>query len=405
MTFDPGADDVVGGRFRLRSQLGSGGFSSVWTAIDGETGATVAVKCGDDESHARSEVRDRFARALRFFRRFGAGVTPGTVVQFVDGRVDGEAVYLATEFVPGGSVDDEVDRGSLPTGIEAVRTIGIGVCMAASFLHRNGWLHLDLKPNNVLVRADHTPVLVDFNTIVPVAEGTDTLFHFDGFTPPELTPTDRRDEPVGPWSDVYALGTFLAYLLTGREFETGAESTAEWEPVDPRAHGVDCPDALAAAIRDATEPAVADRPGDVTTLLEAVVDAAGVPEQFGTLTAAGDGTEIPIRDGATVGRFVHDGPVADVVLDDGENFVSPQHATLEASDGAWVLRDTSLNGTYVRDGNEWHPLISEDGFERRRREGSPFPVDDPVASRQLSGGEVIAPVDPEYGFALRFRPQ
>lgn len=403
MTFSPREGATVGGPFRLVEHVASGGFATVWRATDVDSGETVAVKCGDDTAHGRDEVRTRFRRECRWFRRFEGCLTPGALVQFVDGSVNEDAVYVATELVDGPSLDEYFDEAGRSPGLAAFEELAPPICQVIDFLHRNGVCYLDLKPSNVLTRSGGPPALVDLNTAVAVDEGTGTLFHHDAFRPPELTPTDLRDEPASPWSDVYSLGALLAYLLTGRAVEFADASLEAWQALDPRSLGADCPDSLAAAIRTATEPAPDDRFATAGELLDAISSHFDGPDRSAVLTHSQTGTSIRVRPGATVGRWTPGRPVPTVVLDDDARFVSPEHAVLSYEAGDWNLWDRSLNGTFVRTDSGWRYVLSADGMERRRATDRSLPHPDPVDSVRLADGDRIDPVDPEYGIELAFR--
>lgn len=393
---------VIDGRFELRAVIDSGGLATVWRAYDRETDAPVAIKCENDESHDRAQVRAHFREELRWFRRFAAGPTPGSLVQFVDGAVDDGSIYVATELIAGGSVlewlGDEVEPGPA-----AFRTVGAPVCRAIAFLHRAGVVHLDLKPSNVLVRRRGPPAVIDLNSAVSTDEGTGTLFHHDPFKPPELAPTDARDDPVGPWSDVYALGKLLVHLLTGETVPFEASSLDAWHAVDPRDLGADCPPELAAVLERATAPRYADRFDDADALYASLASHFEVPAHSARFRHGSSGQTVLVHPGDAVGRWSADERVPAVVLPDEGRHLSPEHAVLERDGGTWSIRDRSLNGTHVRTPDGWRYVLSAQGLERRREASAPLPQPDPDASIRLFDGDRIAPVSPDYGCTLRFR--
>ncbi len=193
-----------------------------------------------DGSHGRTQVRAHFRGELRWFRHFEDGPTPGSLVHFVDGSVGGDLGYVATELVRGGSVREEFERdGGREPCLETVREVGGPVCRALAFLHRNGVAHLDLKPSNVLVRRTGRPAVIDLNAAVSTETDPDVRFQFDPFKPPELTRPDDRDEQIGPLSDVYALGAFLSFLLTGTARGENPSSVGTRGPVDRRSRNGD----------------------------------------------------------------------------------------------------------------------------------------------------------------------
>lgn len=396
------AGAVVDGRFELEERIDSGGLATVWRATDRERGHPVAVKCENVGDHGRAQVRAHFRQELRWFRRFEDGPTPGSLVQFVEGAVRDDAVYVATELIDGAPLASAVGTETTP-GLEAVRALAGPVCRALGFLHRHDVLHLDVKPGNVLCRRRGPPAVIDLNSAVSRSEGTGTLFHHDPYKPPELTPTEARDEPAGPWSDVYALGKLLYFLLTGETVAFDDQSLSAWEAVDPHARGLECPPGLADVVRRATAPRPDDRFVDADALYASLVPFLDVSDRSARLVHESSGRTVRVHDGTTIGRWTPDRRVPSVVVPDDERFVCPEHATIEREGGEWVLRDRSLNGTYVRTAGRQEYVLSPTGRERRREEVGPLPRADPAASIRLSDGDRITPVSPRYGCPMVFR--
>jgi len=399
----PGA--VIDDRFRLEERLDAGGLGTVWRAIDCERDLPVALKCETDGAHDREQVRAHFRGELQWFRRFEGGPVPGSLVHFIDGTVSGETAYIATELIDGGSVADLFDRDGEAPSLEAVREIGGPVCRALAFLHRTGVCHLDLKPSNVLVRRSGRPAVIDLNAAVSTETKPDVRFGRDPFKAPELTRTGVEGRPIGPRSDVYALGAFLSFLLTGAATAETGEPNATAASVDPRSHDAGPSSALTDLVRRATATNPRDRFGDADDLYDALVPVLEVPERAARLVHEPSGQAVRVHPGETIGRWAPDRRVPTVVLPDDEQYLDPDHAVLEHNGVAWHLRDRSLNGTYVRRDGGWEPLLSRDGRKRRQRADAPLPHPDPQTSSRLSDGDRIVPVSPDYGCQLVFRPE
>ncbi|WP_226004275.1 serine/threonine protein kinase [Natrinema salinisoli] len=394
---------IVDDRFRLEERLAAGGLGTVWRATDREREIQVALKCENDGSHDPEQVRAHFQGELQWFRRFEGGPVPGSLVQFVDGAVDGDTVYIATELIRGGSVDDVVDRETDPEpALERVRELGGPVCRTLEFLHGNGVAHLDVTPSNVLVRRSGQPAVIDLNAAVATETEPDVRFGRDPFKPPEQTRTNNPTASIGPWSDVYALGRFLAVLLTGT---TEADSNEAREPVDLQSRGVNCPSALSDPIRRATAPNYRDRFDDAGDLYDALVPFLEVSDRAAELVHEPSERAVRVRPGDTVGRWAADGRTPTVVFPDDERYLCPEHAALECDEEGWQLRDRSLNGTFVQREGPWEYVLSREGRERRRDADAPLPRPDPPASIRLADGDRISPVSPDYGCHVVFRPE
>lgn len=396
------SEPIVAGRYRLEERLDSGGLSTVWRGTDLERSEPVAIKCESDGTHDREQVRKHFRQELRWVRRFTGVPTPGGLVHFVDGSVDDGRCYIVTELIDGRSLDGAFDGDRTP-GLETVRSLAGPVCRAVAFLHCNDVVHLDLKPGNVLDRRRGPPAVIDLNSAVTGTEGTDTLFHFDPYKPPEVTPTDARETAVGPWSDVYALGKLLCFLLTGEAPTCEEQRRADWEPVDVLDYIGDCPSVIASVVARATAPRPADRFDDAVALLNSLGGVLGVSDQVAGLVHEASGIRIRVRAGDALGRYSTDCALPAIVLPDDQQYCSPTHATIDRDGEAWVLRDRSLNGTFVEIGGVWRYVLSPDGLDRRQATDAPLPERAPPSSNPLEDGATIAPVTPEYGCRVTFR--
>ena len=203
------ADDPqqVGG-YRLHARLGGGGMGQVFLGFS-PAGRAVAVKV----------IHRQFARDPEFVRRFGreveaAGAVSGAYTAPVVAAGPGDdPPWLATVFVPGPSLAEVIAHaGPLPE--PAVWRLAGGLVEALQAVHAGGLVHRDLKPANVLLAADG-PRLIDFG-ISRALEGTaTTATSIILGTPAFMSPEQAEGLPVGPASDVFALGSVIAFAATG----------------------------------------------------------------------------------------------------------------------------------------------------------------------------------------------
>ncbi|MFF0480288.1 serine/threonine-protein kinase [Streptomyces sp. NPDC004435] len=206
-------DPVAIGPFRLVGRLGVGGMGRVFLARSAG-GRTVAVKVVHAELAAQDEFRRRFAREVEALERVGgSGTAP-----VLGSDTTAAAPWVAIGYVPGPSLRTVVgdEYGPLPPA--TVRALGAGLGEALGHIHRAGLVHRDLKPSNVLLTVDG-PRIIDFGIARAVDTVTDGGLTSTGAvvgSPGFMSPEQVRGEKLGPASDVFCLGSVLAYAATGR---------------------------------------------------------------------------------------------------------------------------------------------------------------------------------------------
>jgi serine/threonine protein kinase len=200
------------GAYRLLARLGAGGMGHVYLARS-DRGRTVAVKLVREDLAAQEEFRARFRQEVRAARRVGGHWT----APVLDADTEAEVPWVATGYVAGPSLQQVVgrDHGALPE--RSVRILAAGLAHALQDIHAAGIVHRDLKPSNVLVTIDG-PRVIDFGIAraleTQAGDGltrTGSLVGSPGFMAPEQVRGDR----VTPASDVFCLGSVLAYAATG----------------------------------------------------------------------------------------------------------------------------------------------------------------------------------------------
>ncbi|MFD9599070.1 protein kinase [Streptomyces sp. NPDC059970] len=211
---------VIDDRFELVNRLGSGGMGMVWRAHDLALHRDVALKevrppdpaLAENDPEAARLLRARVLREARALARLDhPGVV--TVHHIVDG---GEHAYpwIVMELVPGASLAERLAEGTL-TPVEAAE-LGRGVLSALRAAHAAGIHHRDVKPANVLLRADGSPVLTDFG-IAAIRESTSLTATGSIIGSPDYMAPERiRGEEGDPSSDLWSLGMMLYVAVEGR---------------------------------------------------------------------------------------------------------------------------------------------------------------------------------------------
>jgi outer membrane protein assembly factor BamB len=196
------------GEFRLSARLGHGGMGQVFLGYS-PAGRAVAVKMCHPELAADPSFVERFAREA-------------TAAQAVNGLYTAQVVaagpydkppWMATAYVPGPSLTDYVyAHGPLPE--VAAWRLAAGLAEALLAVHACGLVHRDLKPSNVLLATDG-PRVIDFGIASALEDtGLTTTGSVMG-SPPYMAPEQAMGSPTGPASDIFALGSTLAFAAGG----------------------------------------------------------------------------------------------------------------------------------------------------------------------------------------------
>ena len=196
-------------RYRILSRLGSGGMAAVYLAEDQELGRRVAIKILDDRHATDAGFLERF---LREAQNAASLSHPNIVAIYDRGEAEGSS-YIAMEYLEGPTLKDLIVREGplpIPVAIDYTRQI----LAAVGFAHRNGIVHRDIKPHNVLVGEDGRCKVTDFGIARSGASEMTEVGSIVG-TAQYLSPEQARGGPISPASDLYSAGVVLYELLTG----------------------------------------------------------------------------------------------------------------------------------------------------------------------------------------------
>lgn len=214
-------------RYELGDTLGFGGMSEVHRGLDARLGRDVAVKV----------LRADLARDPSFYLRFrreaqnaAALNHPAIVAVYDTGEADtdeGPLPYIVMEYVDGETLRDIV-RSEGPLSARRAMEIMGDVCAALDFSHRNGIIHRDVKPANIMINRAGSVKVMDFGIARAIADGASTMTQTAAVigTAQYLSPEQARGEHVDARSDVYAAGCVLYELLTGEPPFTGDSPVA-----------------------------------------------------------------------------------------------------------------------------------------------------------------------------------
>ncbi|WP_344497356.1 serine/threonine-protein kinase, partial [Streptomyces enissocaesilis] len=213
---------VVAERYVLTERLGSGGMGTVWGAWDHLLQRAVAVKELHVVAHGE-EQRARMRRVLTEARAI-ARVSHPHVIDIYDLVEYDDRLWIVMELVSGGSLADRLKAGG-PLPAADVARLGLQLLSALDAVHATGALHRDVKPANVLLRADGSAVLTDFG-IAALADQAHTATGGVVGSVEFMAPERMRGLPADASSDFFSLGATLCSLATGAPPFARPEPTA-----------------------------------------------------------------------------------------------------------------------------------------------------------------------------------
>lgn len=210
-------------RYELGPIIGRGTFGVVYEARHRALGRGVAIKQLWPDLMANADARQRFAAEARLM----ASLDHPHIVRVYD-YVDEDVCALVLEHMPSGTLHDRLTRGRVAPS--AACAIALDALSALGHAHRRGFVHLDVKPQNLLFNAEGVIKLVDFGLATAIRAGgsaraVSSLVGTPAFMAPEQI--NHSLGPVSPATDVWALGAVLYQMLARRRPFPGADGITD----------------------------------------------------------------------------------------------------------------------------------------------------------------------------------
>ena len=199
------------GRFYLQELINTGGMAESWLATD-QGGASYAIRKLLDKLRLNFTARRRFNRGCEILSKIHSHEF---VIDYHEhGKIDG-CLYCLMEYVEGSNLKLLLSRND-PVLQEFVGNVLIDMAVGLEHVHDSGFMHLDFKPENVMVTRNGNVRLVDFDLAQPKPESPKKMSKNPG-TPAYMAPEQLRRQPIDHRVDIFAYGVTAYELLTGQK--------------------------------------------------------------------------------------------------------------------------------------------------------------------------------------------
>lgn len=204
--------------YRLKSQIGRGGMANVYLAVQESFDRPVAIKIMNPALAADPTFGKRFIREAKLM----AQLSHPHIVPVFDIGAHGNLHYMAMEHIAGGTLKQRLKDGIEEADVERII---LEVAAALDHAGEQDIIHRDVKPDNIMFRADGSAVLMDFGIARPI-QGDDAMTQMGTIvgTPKYMSPEQHRGKGVDARADLYSLGVVLFEMLAGRAPYTGDDA-------------------------------------------------------------------------------------------------------------------------------------------------------------------------------------
>ncbi len=335
------------GRYRIKSELGRGGMSTVYLAHDLHFERDVAVKLLPLELLHQSTFRRRFEREAKVV----AALDHPAIVPVYDFGEEKEQPFLVMRFMPGGSLSDRLKQGAL--SIKEASAIISQLAPALDEVHAHGIIHRDLKPSNILFDQRRDPFISDFGT-AKLTQAQTKLTDTGGAvgTPAYMSPEQiQGDAELDGRSDIYSLGIILFEMLTGQHpYQTNTPIAVAVKHIfEPIPYILDVVPSLPAECQEILMQAMAkDRTQRYVTAVAFASDLANVADKIETrvlqaLASEQEGRSQPGRYALLIKNNEFHDPMLSQLTKTGANIIELgellQNPTVGAFDEVTTLRN------------------------------------------------------------------
>ncbi len=200
------------GRFYLQELINSGGMADIWLATD-SNGKAYALRRLHERLRFNLLARRRFTKGAELLSRIHEH--KGVIGYVEHGKIDGQ-LYLLMEYVEAENLKDLYARHD-PVLVENVAQILIDMSLGLEHVHESGYMHLDFKPENVLITRNAGVRLVDFDLAQPIPEKPTKMTKKNPGTPAYMAPEQLLGQPISHRVDIFSYGVTAYELLTNQK--------------------------------------------------------------------------------------------------------------------------------------------------------------------------------------------
>ncbi|MGE0483337.1 MAG: protein kinase [Gammaproteobacteria bacterium] len=254
------------GKYEVMREIGRGSMGTVYLGHDPYIDRQVAIKVAHAEQLNDEEGGDRY-RKMFFNEAHTAGrLTHPNIIGIYDAGVDGDTCYIVMELVEGGETLKDYCRADNLQSIEKVVEMIFKCAKALDYAHKQGVIHRDIKPTNILVTQDGDVKIGDFSIAhLTKMDSTETMPMGMVGSPRYMSPEQVTEDYITSQTDIFSLGVIMFELLTGKHpfaaesFSRLVQRILNEDPADVREFRSEIPEALARIVKRAMAKDRAER--------------------------------------------------------------------------------------------------------------------------------------------------
>jgi len=204
-------DSLVAGRYQVLEELGSGGMGKVYKVFDKETRESLALKLLRSDIIRDDKAVERFRNELKIAHQ----ISHRNICRMYHLGREADSFFIIMEYIPGEDLKSFIRRSGQ---LSPAKAVGIArqVCEGLGEAHRLGIIHRDLKPHNIMIDKDGNAKIMDFGIARSFQEEGLTRAGYAVGTPAYMAPEQVEGKEVDERTDIYALGTVLYEMVTGK---------------------------------------------------------------------------------------------------------------------------------------------------------------------------------------------